>query len=123
MHGRNNLNQLRRIAAPLGPDHSSLDAVYFDAVALAFAKALALFGKALDPDRLLLRWEGLLQLHIQGAGEGNEAQFLHELAAVALPGDEVLALPETGRNFSAHDTKSFRIREDLLVHLDLYPLL
>ena len=97
---RYDLNQVRRITAPLRPDHSGLDAVQFDPVAFALAKAPALFLEALDPDRLLLRWEGLLQQYIQCAGEGYKAQGLQELAAVALPGDEVLALSQASRNFS-----------------------
>ena len=98
--GKRRDDQVRRIAAPLRPDHSGLDAVQFDAIAFALAKTLAPHLKALNPDRLLLRREGLLQQHIQGAGEGDKAQVLQELAAVALAGDEVLALPQTRCNFS-----------------------
>ena len=94
------LNQVRRIAAPLGPDHSGLDAVQFDPVAFALAKALALFLEALNPDRLQIPWEGLLQQYVQCTGEGDKAQMLQELAAVALPGDEVLALSQARCNFS-----------------------
>ncbi len=66
-----------------------------DAIALALAKSAAFLGKALDFDRLPLCQEGRHQEHIQGVGEGNEAQALLELAAVALTGEEVLGLAET----------------------------
>ncbi len=59
----------------------------------------ALLREALDFDSLLLRWEGLIELHIQGAVEGDEAEFFHELAAVALMGEEVLGLI----GFSMHE--------------------
>lgn len=96
MHGRYDLDQLRWIAAPLGPDHSNLDAVQLDAIAFALAKSAALLDEALDFDRLPPCRKGLPQQHIQGSGKGNEAQVHLELAAVALTGEEVLALPEAG---------------------------
>jgi len=37
----------------------------------------------------------LIEQHVQGAWEGDEAKMLQKLAAVAFPGDEVLALPQT----------------------------
>jgi len=93
LHGRYDLDQFRRIAAALGPDHGGLDAVHLDAVAHALAKGPALFLESLNLDRLASSCrEGLLQQHVQGAGEGGEAEFLHELAALAFPIDEVLAL-------------------------------
>jgi hypothetical protein len=49
-----------------------------DAVAFALAKALALLGEAFNPDRWLLRWEGLFKPHVQGAGEGDEAKALQK---------------------------------------------
>jgi hypothetical protein len=100
---RYDLDQVRWIAAPLRPDHGCLDAVQFDAIAFALAKALAPLLEALNPDRLLLCREGLIQQHVQGAWEGDKAQMLQELAAVALTGDEVLALSQTRCNFSAHE--------------------
>ncbi len=97
---RYDLYQVRWIAAPLGPDHGGLYAVQFDAIAFALAKAPALLQEAFNNDRLMLHWERLLQQYVQGAGEGDKAQVLQKLAAVALTRDEVLALPQASRNFS-----------------------
>jgi hypothetical protein len=52
LHGRYDLDQFRRIAAALGPDHSGLDSVQLDAVAFALAKAAALLCEALNLNRL-----------------------------------------------------------------------
>jgi len=83
--GRHRLHCVRR-----------LDPVQLDSVASALAKALALSSE--KPSISIARYsvgKGLLQWHVQRVGEGDEAQALQELAAVALVGEEVLALTET----------------------------
>jgi len=85
----------RRLGCPAACCVGAPPQVHFDAVAFALAKALAPLNEALDFDRLPLCREGRLQEHVQGAGEGNEAQELQELAAVALASEEVLGLTET----------------------------
>ena len=95
------------MAASLWADHSRLDPIQLDKVAFALAEALAILLETLDFDRmLLLRREGLLQKHIQCTWEGDKSQMLPELAAVALPGDVVLAHTLARDNFSSHEKQA-----------------
>jgi hypothetical protein len=66
------------------------------------------FGEALDLYCRPFCRERLIERHIQGAWEGDEAQIASKLAALVLPGEEILGLFEARQDFSAHDFRPAR---------------